>query len=54
MKLCAVAASNLEGQEFARRVRLMDEEGLDSLWLYETPFVDETVRWPDVVLECGT
>ncbi len=43
MKLCAVAPSNLDGQEFARRARLLDEVGFDSLWLYETPFVDETV-----------
>ncbi len=42
MKICAVAPPNLERAEFVRRVRLMEEAGFESLWLYETPFVAES------------
>lgn len=42
MRIGAVAPSTEDGVEFARRVRLMDEVGLDSLWLYETYFDAES------------
>ncbi len=42
IKIGAVAPSQLDGPEYSRRVRLMDEAGFESLWLYETTFTDES------------
>lgn len=52
MKICAVAPPNLERAEFVRRVRLMDEVGFESLWLYETPFVAETFTRAGFIAAC--
>src|SRR3989442_2426192 len=42
VRIGAVTHLPKEGLELARRVRLMDQAGFDSLWMYETYFVAES------------
>ena len=52
MKIGAVTNLPADGAELARRVRVMDRAGFDSLWMYETCFAAESVCRAGFIAAC--
>lgn len=52
VKIGAVTHLPTDGAELARRVRIMDKSGFDSLWMYETCFAAESVCRAGFIAAC--